>query len=88
MLVRRGKGEKWREVPLNVTIRKVLSGYLEINPGGEWLFLSRRGKRLSTRGAERVVEKYAGLAGIRVTPRQLRHCEKRLIMKRGAPQML
>jgi len=73
VVVRRGKGEKRREVPLNVTIRKVLSDYLEIHSGGEWLFVSRRGKRLSTRAAERVVEKYADLAGIGATPRQLRH---------------
>ena len=73
VVVRRGKGEKRREVPLNVTIRKVLSDYLEGHPGGEWMFVSRRGKRLSTRAAERVVAKYAGIAGIGATPHQLRH---------------
>ena len=62
------------EVPLNVTTRKVLSDYLEAHPDGEWLLMGRRGKRLSTRAAELVVEKYASLeAGIAATPHQLRH---------------
>lgn len=73
VLVRRGKGEKWRETPLNVTIRKVLSDYLEVHPGGEWLFLSRRGQRISTRVAEKVVQKYVALAGIKATSCQLCH---------------
>jgi len=61
--VRHGKGGKYREVPLNVTIRKVLKEYLESgHPGGEWLFLNRYRERLNERSAERMVRKYARLA--------------------------
>lgn len=42
IVVRRGKGEKRREVPLNATVRKVLAEYLSVHPGGEWLFLAAK----------------------------------------------
>ena len=38
---------------------------------GEWLFPGRKG-RMTTRTAERIVMKYAHLAGIEATPHQLR----------------
>jgi integrase/recombinase XerC len=73
--VRHGKGGKYREVPLNVTIRKVLKQYLGFHhPGSGWLFLNRYGGRLNERSAERLVRRYARLAGLdRVTVHTLRH---------------
>jgi len=57
--VRHGKGGKFREVPLNVTIRRVLGEYLESHhSGGEWLFLNRYGgceAGLGVKGARRVL---------------------------------
>jgi integrase/recombinase XerC len=84
VVVRRGKGEKWREVPLNVTLRKVLAEYLDVHPGEEWLFVSRKGNKLSVRAAERVIEKYAGLAGLEgVTPHVLRHTFCKMLVDAG-----
>jgi len=62
--VRRGKGGKYREVPLNVTVRKVLAEYLESHRGGEWLFVNRNGGRLSERsgGAPGVQVRQSGPA--------------------------
>jgi integrase/recombinase XerC len=83
--VRHGKGGKYREVPLNVTIRKVLKEYLESHhPGGEWLFLNRYGERLNERSAERVVRKYAALAGLEgVTVHTLRHTFCKMLVDAG-----
>jgi len=83
--VRHGKGGKYREVPLNVTIRKALKEYLESgHPGGEWLFLNRYGDRLNERSAERAVRKYARLAGLdRVTVHTLRHTFCKMLVDAG-----
>ncbi|MEW5935678.1 MAG: tyrosine-type recombinase/integrase, partial [Bacillota bacterium] len=82
--VRHGKG-KYREVPLNVTIRKVLKEYLDSHHrGGEWLFLNRYGERLGERSAERAVRKYARLAGLdRVTVHTLRHIFCKMLVDAG-----
>lgn len=40
--VRSGKGGKYREVPLNATVRRVLGEYLE-GFEGEWLFQAKTG---------------------------------------------
>jgi len=68
--MREGKGRKHRENPLNVTVRKVLADYID-GLTGEWLFPGRKG-RMTTRTAERILMKYARLAGVEATP-QLRH---------------
>jgi len=83
--VSHGKGGKYREVPLNVTIRKVLKEYLESHhPGAEWLFLNRYGERLNERSAERAVRKYARLAGLdRVTVHTLRHTFCKMLVDAG-----
>lgn len=83
----RGKGGKYREVPLNATARRALAGYLAARggPGGdEWLFVSRKGSRLSARAAERSVARYARLAGLEgVTPHALRHTFCKMLVDAG-----
>lgn len=82
--IRRGKGGKYREVPLNASVRKSLQEYLAAHPGGEWLFVSRQGTRLSARSAERAVGRYARLAGLeRVTAHTLRHTFCKLLVDAG-----
>ena len=71
-----GKRNKYREVPLNATARKVLEEYLPTLPP-ETLFLFPSGKTkeaLSERALGYIVKKYARLAKLLdVSPHDLRH---------------
>jgi integrase/recombinase XerC len=72
----RGKGNKYREVPLNSTVRQALQEYREeLETEGEHVFVSQRtSTRLTPRGVGFIVKKYAGRAGIPdVSPHDLRH---------------
>lgn len=75
--VRKGKGNKYRDVALNLSARKALTEYLENEPHNlEFLFPSIRepDKQLDVRGINYLVEKYAQAAGLKnVTPHTLRH---------------
>jgi len=70
--VREGKGNKYREVPLNKTARKILSRWLEENPEGV-LFPNRYGDPISERAVHMLVSEYAYRAKIRASPHTLRH---------------
>lgn len=68
-----GKGNKYREVPLNSRIRDILNNWLEENKFST-LFPNRYGKSISTRGVFNLVTQYARRAQLeRVTPHTLRH---------------
>lgn len=59
LIVRRGKGNKERTVPLNKEARRALVKYLEERTDNEEaLFLSNRGKRISTRTVQYLIEKH------------------------------
>lgn len=80
-----GKGNKYREVPLNSTIRKLLSGWLIENPTGP-LFPNRYGKGISTRGVLKLVAGYAYIAKLEgVTPHTLRHTFCKNAIDMGIP---
>ena len=71
-----GKGNKYREVPLNITVRKALHEYLAAEKSdSEWLFNSTRtGEKLTTRALGYIIRKYAGFAQLpNVRPHDLRH---------------
>lgn len=73
VVVRQGKGNKYREVPLNKTIRKVMDCWFEENQEGP-LFPNRRGRPIAVRGVFGLVTKYAYTAKLPgVTPHTLRH---------------
>lgn len=76
LVVRSGKGQKYREVPLNVEARRSLRVYLDgrdEEPQAA-LLLSQQGRRLGSRGIQDVVGKYGRLAGLNgLTPHMLRH---------------
>lgn len=73
VIVRKGKGNKYREVPLNKTIRKTLSCWLDENKKS-LLFPNKNGSPITSNGVYRLVEKYAYLAKLEsVTPHTLRH---------------
>lgn len=71
-----GKRNKYREVPLNATARRMLTDYLETLPAScAYLFPSdKTGVALSERALGHVVKKYAMLAHVQdVSPHDLRH---------------
>ena len=76
-IIRSGKGNKRREVPLNAEVRAALRAYLEARPPfpAERLFVSRTGAPLSARDVQRLVAALAQKARIegKVTPHTLRH---------------
>ena len=76
LVVRSGKGSKYRVVPLNADARKAISDYLAVRPKStsDRLFLGRRSEGLSPRAIEKTVLKYAQHAGLEdITPHTLRH---------------
>lgn len=75
VMVRGGKGNKTRRVPLNSEARQTLKAWLDERPqvSGDWVFLSQRGRQLSERDVQRMVAEYARMAGIQATPHTLRH---------------
>jgi integrase/recombinase XerC len=71
-----GKRNKYREVPLNATARKMLEEYLPtLAPGTVYLFPSSKTKKaLSERALGYIVKKYARVAKLPdVSPHDLRH---------------
>ncbi len=85
--VRRGKGNKYREVPLNIETRKALVAYLSTRPGAdpnEPLLVGQRGA-MTPSGVWRTLQSYARAAGVAVSPHVLRHTfATRLLRKAGA----
>ncbi|MDI6710431.1 MAG: tyrosine-type recombinase/integrase [Bacillota bacterium] len=83
VVVRRGKGDKYREVPLNVTVRRVLQDWLAAHPGGPWLFPGRGGAPLTRWAVEKMFARLGRLAGVDVTPHRLRHTFCKLLLDAG-----
>ena len=72
LVVRAGKGNKRREVPLNDTAKGIMERLLKETTGD--LFASRKHGPLSVRAVQRMLNKYARIAGLEnVTPHVLRH---------------
>jgi site-specific recombinase XerD len=77
-IVRSGKGDSYREVPLNALVRQVLSEWMkpraELAAAGETaLLVSRGGVRLSARAADASVRRVARDAGLCLSAHVLRH---------------
>jgi len=77
-----GKGEKYREVPLNAETRRVLREYLAVRPKvtSDRLFIGQRGP-LTESGIWRIVTKYARQAGVEASPHVLRHSFATLLVR-------
>jgi len=79
VVVRSGKGDVYREVPLNAPARRALDEWLKERPapaartGAEPLFVSRAGNRLSARSVDEVVRKLGRVAGVELSAHALRH---------------
>ncbi len=86
VIVRSGKGLKYREVPLHKEARQALAAYLKARPKGEddHLFLGQRGP-LGSRGIQMQLTALGQTAGVEVTPHMLRHTfATRLLREAGA----
>jgi len=76
VIVRGGKGEKFRTVPLNSNVRSALKAYLSVRPGvdHDHLFVGQKGEPLRPPGIYYLVKKYAYDARIEdISPHTLRH---------------
>ena len=86
VLVRGGKGNKDRTVPLNNDARRALTAYREVRPtvADDHLFVGQRGEPLKPQGVQQVVAKYARRAGLpEVTPHVLRHTFAKHVLDAG-----
>lgn len=74
VIVRAGKGRKYREVPLHREARRALRDYLAVRPvgKGDRVFLGQRGP-LSERGIQLRLVALGQAADVKVTPHVLRH---------------
>lgn len=84
VMVRAGKGDAYREVPLNRDVRQALTRWLAERRAAEVetdaLFVNRNGGRLSPRSIHEVLNRLAAEAGVRLSARVLRHtCLTRLV---------
>jgi site-specific recombinase XerD len=72
--VKRGKGGKWRQVPLNKDARNALlqMGYKKYAGSIEPIFTGQRG-RLTPRGVQNLLSRYAKMLGLALSPHTLRH---------------
>lgn len=74
-----GKGNQERMAPIGSKAIQALEHYfpgrLELKPRGDFLFVNSRGGRLTTRSVDRIIKKYAVIAGIpkNISPHVLRH---------------
>jgi site-specific recombinase XerD len=87
VLVRHGKGDKDRLVPLATAAADAIAAYqLARTDDDEALFLSRRGTRISIRALREVVYRLAGDAQLakHISPHKLRHTFATLLLEKGA----
>lgn len=79
VIVRSGKGDTYREVPLNADVRKTLNSWLKERSkrfpahSDPALFLSLKGKRLSLRAIDLVLRQIGAEANLEVSAHVLRH---------------
>jgi integrase/recombinase XerD len=86
-----GKGSKERIVPFGIPFRELLKSYLPIRQifaknGGNNLFITKKGLRLTRQGLWKIIKKAAFLAKINknITPHMLRHTFATHLLEGGA----
>jgi site-specific recombinase XerD len=89
LVVRSGKGEKFRELPLNAEARRYLDEYIKVRPnptvaGDDHLFIGQRGEAITSSGVWRILNKYAEQAEVgAISPHTLRHTFATLLLREG-----
>jgi site-specific recombinase XerD len=86
ILVRAGKGDRDRVVPLNAVVREALAAWLAVRPmaADDHLFLGQRGQALAANTIQQMMRAYGERAGIgRLTPHMLRHSFARGLVAAG-----
>ena len=89
VLVRHGKGNKERSIPLNAEARKALQDWLEVRPEGHnsFLWMAVEGPaeaNMSNRSIQRILHRYARAAELKeLTPHVLRHSFAKNLANRG-----
>jgi integrase/recombinase XerC len=89
VIVRSGKGDTYREVPLNVQVRTALDAWLAergdrfLDTDEPALFLNRWGRRLSTRSVSTIIRRLGEEAGLTVSAHVLRHTCFTNLVRRG-----
>ena len=84
IVIRKGKGDKRREVPINLSLARALQVHLMGRKEG-YIFESNRNTKFTVRRIEQIVPLVAEEAGIqlRVTPHTLRHTRATLLAEMG-----
>ena len=86
LVVRSGKGDVYREVPLNPSCRTAVGDWLRERQAAEGeggLFVGPQGRRLSARAVDLVVRATAERAGLRLSAHVLRHTCVTNLVRRG-----
>jgi site-specific recombinase XerD len=89
VIVRSGKGETYREVPLNADVREVLKVWLKERAkrfpqiSEPALFLNLKGRRLSTRAIDLVLRQLGREAKVELSAHVLRHTCLTNLVRRG-----
>lgn len=74
VVVRKGKGSSYREIPLTANVRKALNAYLEQSQAHDSLWAGQRGELQDRSAINRILEKYALQAQVdSFGPHTLRH---------------
>jgi site-specific recombinase XerD len=76
LVIRSGKGDLYREVPLNPSCRQILTDWLRERAaadGERALFIGPQGRRLSARAVDLVVRSVAARAELKLSAHTLRH---------------
>ena len=89
--VRAGKGDAYREVPLNSACRKALDDWAEARTASDAvgaLWLSRQGTQMSSRAIDLVIRRLAKDAGLQLSAHTLRHTAVTNLIRSGADVVL
>jgi len=81
LTIRRGKGDKFRQVPLTDGTAEVIRNWLDLRAGdnpeplepSDYLFTTERASQISERGVQHITQVLSTVSGIPFSPHTLRH---------------